>query len=56
MGLGVFLEETQKMVLENIAFAEGSSHYVASAAVVGKDDQEVPHEECPVCRRKTLAR
>ena len=56
MGLGVFLEETQKMVLENIAFAEGSSHYVASAAIVGKDDQEVPHEECPVCRRKTLAR
>ena len=56
MGLGVFLEETQKMVLENIAFAEGSSHYVASAAGVGKDDQEVPHEECPVCRRKTLAR
>ena len=40
MELGVFLEETQKMVLENIAFAEGSSHYVASAAVVGKDDQD----------------
>ena len=79
MGLGVFLEETQKMVLENIAFAEGSSRYVASTAGGGKDDQEVPHEEwteqrvpssslewpsrdgqrrsqCPVCRRKTLAR
>ena len=56
MELGDFLEETQKMVLENIAFAEGSSRYVASTGGVSKNDQEVPHEECPVCRRKTLAR
>jgi DNA topoisomerase-3 len=29
---------------------------VATIANVVKEDQEVPHEECPVCRRKTLAR
>ena len=56
MNLGDFLEETQKMVLENIAFAEGSSQYMATIANVVREDQEVPHEECPVCRRKTLAR
>ena len=56
MDLDEFIEETKKMVMENIAFAEESAPMVSDAACGGMTEQEVPREECPVCRRKTLAR
>ena len=56
MDLEVFIEETKKMVLENIAFAEDSAPIVSEVLKGSGDGQEVPREECPVCRRKTLAR
>ena len=51
-----FMEQTKKMVLENIAFAEESAPIISDASKGGMEEQEVPHEECPVCCRKTLAR
>ena len=56
MDLDEFIEETKKMVMENIAFAEESAPMVSDAACGGMTEQEVPREECPVCRHKTLAR
>ena len=56
MDLEVFIEETKKMVLENIAFAEDSAPIVSEVLNGGGEGQDVPREECPVCRRKTLAR
>ena len=56
MNLENFMEQTKKMVLENIAFAEESAPIISDASKGGMEEQEVPHEECPVCRRKTLAR
>lgn len=56
MNLENFMEQTKKMVLENIAFAEESAPIISDASKGGMEEQEVPHEECPVCHRKTLAR
>lgn len=55
MELDKFMEETVQMVKQNIAYAEDSAPSLAQASP-GGDGQEVPNEECPVCRRKTLAR
>lgn len=56
MELDKFMEETVEMVKQNIAFAEDSASALASADNSISGSQEVPNEECPVCRRKTLAR
>jgi DNA topoisomerase-3 len=56
MELDKFMEETVEMVKQNIAFAEDSAPALASVVNSISDSQEVPNEECPVCRRKTLAR
>lgn len=56
MDLDKFMEETVEMVKQNIAFAEDSAPALASVVNSIGDSQEVPNEECPVCRRKTLAR
>lgn len=56
MELDKFMEETVEMVKQNIAFAEDSAPALASVVNSISDSQEVPNEECPVCRCKTLAR
>ena len=55
MGLDDFMEQTERMVQENIKFAEESSPCM-SLTIKAAEGQEVPNRECPVCHRKTLVR
>ena len=55
MGLDDFMEQTERMVQENIKFAEESSPCM-SLTIKAAEGQVVPNRECPVCHRKTLVR
>jgi hypothetical protein len=56
MDLDTFMAETINMVKQNIAYAEETSSWASASHGINENMEVPPQEECPVCRRKTLAR